>query len=350
MDGKINQANENRKRRMMHHPGTHHTPKYHPNPSLGFSPRNNRPPMNRPTYTNRGKARAGGNHNNPGNSSNFNRAPPKFNNNNAAANTNTAPRTGSNVVPVAAKDKSQVTCYDCGNKGHYSNECPNKKNAAAPNANAPAQQQRRVQPRRRFAPGNSLNRNGHLFLMHAEEAQEAPDVMLGMFSVNSVLARVLFGSGASHSFVTEEFSCTSKIQPTKLKHVMIVQLLGSTTKARQIFKAVPIRIHGIDFYANLIVLETKGLEVVQGMDWMSKHKGLIDCAKKSITMTSTAGIPVEHISETLPRQFKCNKSIAQPTIDQVRIVCEYPDVFPDVLPGMPPDRDIEFIIELIPGT
>ena len=103
-------------------------------------------------------------------------------------------------------------------------------------------------------------------------------------------------------------------------------------------------------YANLIVLGTKGLEVVLGMDWMSKHKGLIDCAKKAITMTSTAGISVEHISETLPRQFKCNKSIAQPTIDQVWIVCEYPDVFPDVLPGMPPDRDIEFIIELIPGT
>src|SRR3954467_11920515 len=67
-------------------------------------------------------------------------------------------------------------------------------------------------------------------------------------------------------------------------------------------------------------------------------------------MTSTAGISVEHVSEILPRQFKCNKSIAQPTIEQVRRVCEYPDVFPDVLPGMPPDRDIEFIIELIPGT
>ena len=87
-----------------------------------------------------------------------------------------------------------------------------------------------------------------------------------MFSVNSVLARVLFDSGASHSFVTEEFACTSKIQPTKLKHVMIVQIPSSTTKARQICKSVPIRIHGIDFYANLIVLGTKGLEVVLGMD------------------------------------------------------------------------------------
>ena len=131
---------------------------------------------------------------------------------------------------------------------------------------------------------------------------------------------------------------------------MIVQIPGSTTKARQICKAVPIRIHGIDFYANLIVLGTKGLEVVLGMDWMAKHKGFIDCAKKAITMTSIAGISVEHISETLPRQFKCNKSIAQPTIDQVRIVYEYPDVFLDVLPGMPLDQDIEIIIELIPGT
>src|SRR4051812_48664487 len=171
-----------------------------------------------------------------------------------------------------------------------------------------------------------------------------------MFSVNSVLARVLFDSGASHSFVTEEFACTSKIQPTKLKHVMIVQISGSTNKSRQICKALPIRIHGIDFYANLIVLGTKGLEVVLGMDWMSKHKGLIDCSKKAITMTSTTRVSVEHVSETLPRQFKCNKSLAQPTIDQVRVVCEYPDIFQDVLPGMPPDRDIEFIIELILGT
>src|SRR3954463_10498771 len=145
--------------------------------------------------------------------------------------------------------------------------------------------------------------------MHAEEAQEAPYVVLGMFSVNSVLAKVLFDSGASHSFVTEEFACTSKIQPTKLKHVMIVQILGSTTKARQICKAVLIQIHVIDFYANLIVLATKGLEVVLGMDWMSKHKGLIYCSKKAITMTSTAGVSVEHVSEPLPRQFKCNKNI-----------------------------------------
>jgi hypothetical protein len=50
------------------------------------------------------------------------------------------------------------------------------------------------------------------------------------------------------------------------------------------------------------------------------------------------------------RKAYYKKSVSIPTLDQVSVVCEYPDVFPEELLGMPPDRDIEFIIELIPGT
>jgi hypothetical protein len=131
---------------------------------------------------------------------------------------------------------------------------------------------------------------------------------------------------------------------------MLVQIPGSITKARWTCLAVPIEIHGIKFLASLIVSGTKGLEVVLGMDWMSQHQGVIDCAKKTITMTSTTGIIVKHLSEKPPKTIQCHKSISGPTLDQVLVVCEYPDVFPDELPSMPPDRDIEFIIELIPGT
>ncbi|KAK1652156.1 hypothetical protein QYE76_069961 [Lolium multiflorum] len=93
-------------------------------------------------------------------------------------NTNTAPRTGSNAVPVAPKDKATITCYECGVLGHYSNECPKRLAKIAANTAAPAQQQRRVSTGKKFTPNNPNNRSGRLFHMSAEEAQEAPDVVL----------------------------------------------------------------------------------------------------------------------------------------------------------------------------
>ena len=159
-------------------------------------------PPQRPNYPNRG----GGNPRPQGN--NFNRAPPRPQNQNQV--NPTAPRTGSNAVPV--KDKSGVVCFECGITGHYSNECPKKLNAV-PKPAAPAQQQRHIGNGRNLVPGNQQNRRGRLNLMNAEEAQEAPDVVLGMFSVNSVPARVLFDSGASHSFVTKNLPAKVKCNP-----------------------------------------------------------------------------------------------------------------------------------------
>jgi hypothetical protein len=91
------------------------------------------------------------------------------------------------------------------------------------------------------------------------------------------------------------------------------------------------------------------------MDWLSKYKVLIDCAKKSVKMTTPEGKEMEFIIEpvvTAKGVANCAKvnQLDASQGSEVLVINEFPDVFPEELPGMPPDRDIEFVIELKPGT
>jgi hypothetical protein len=112
---------------------------------------------------------------------------------------------------------------------------------------------------------------------------------------------------------------------------------------------------GVDFVANLIVLESKGIDFILGMDWLSKYKVPIDCAKKSVMLTTPEGKELEFVVEPVvttkgvANHAKVNQLDASQG-SEVPVVNEFPDVFPEELPGMPPDRDIEFVIELNPGT
>jgi hypothetical protein len=102
-------------------------------------------------------------------------------------------------------------------------------------------------------------------------------------------------------------------------------------------------------------LESKGIDVILGMDWLSKHKVLIDYAKKSIKLTTPEGKEMEFITEPVvtakgvANYMKMNQLDASQG-SKVPVVNEFPDVFPEEFPGMPLDWDIEFVIELKTGT
>jgi hypothetical protein len=188
-----------------------------------------------------------------------------------------------------------------------------------------------------------------------EEAQEAPDVVIGTFSVNDISAVVLFDSGASHSFISAAYVEKHNLPIARLRCQMIVSSPGGDMPARQLCPKVNLKIRGVDFVANLIVLESKGIDVILGVDWLGKHKVLIDCAKKSVKLTTPDGKELEFITEPvvtakgIANHAKINQLDASQG-SEVPVVNEFPDVFPEELPGMPPDRDIEFVIELKPGT
>jgi hypothetical protein len=188
-----------------------------------------------------------------------------------------------------------------------------------------------------------------------EEAQEAPNVIISMFFINGTSTVVLFDSGASHSFISAAYVEKHNRPMTLLRCQMIVSSPGRDMPARQLCPKVNLKIRGIDFIPNLVVFESKGIDVILGMDWLSKHQALINCVKKFIKLTTPDGKELEFVAEPVVAAKGVANRVKMNQLDasqgsRVSVVNEFPDVFPEELPGMSPDRDIEFVIELKPGT
>jgi hypothetical protein len=245
-------------------------------------------------------------------------------------------------------------CYSCGQSGHYANRCPRKQVNQTP---APGTNQNINRNANNSASTLARQNQAHARVNHVvvEDAQEDLDVIIGMILVNDNNAVVLFDFGASDSFVAANFVQKHKLPLYMLKNQMIVSSPGGDMHERHVCPMVNILIRGVEFIANLIVLESNGIDVILGMDWLSKHKGMVNCAKKAVWLTTSNGKEVEYVPENLVTDKAASNRIvlnhldAASTLD-IRTVSEFPDVFPEELPGMPPDREIELVIELIPGT
>ena len=108
-------------------------------------------------------------------------------------------------------------------------------------------------------------------------------------------------------------------------------------------------INGVEFQSDLVVLKTEGLDIILGMYWLKRHHGNISCSDRAVTLTNHNGITVKFYTQAPTTEpMVCN--VRATIIEEVLVICECPDVFPKELPRMPPDRDLEFIIDLIPRT
>jgi hypothetical protein len=158
---------------------------------------------------------------------------------------------------------------------------------------------------------------------------------------------MLFDSGASHSFVSSTFASDHKLNViTIAKGGYCISAAGNNIMTNKVVKNVKIEIGDREFLVDLVVLSGVGIDVILEMKWMSGNAVLIDTSTRVVMLRE--GFIVE-LSSDIAIHNTANATLAK-AIEDIPIVCEFLDVFSDDLPGLPPDREVEFKIELIPGT
>jgi hypothetical protein len=140
-------------------------------------------------------------------------------------------------------------CFKCGLTGHFAWQCPTQTTTPGEG------NQVKPQGMQNFMCGR-VNR------MIIEEAQQAPDIVLGMFLASSHPATILFDSGASHSFISSSFVAKHSMPIATMKHTVLVSSPGGEMRTKHICPAVSISIRGVDFPSNLILLDSKSIDII----------------------------------------------------------------------------------------
>jgi hypothetical protein len=125
---------------------------------------------------------------------------------------------------------------------------------------------------------------------------------------------------------------------------------GGKVATNQLNQSVPIRLGSNIVKTTLLILGLENVDSILGANWMTWHQVVLDVANRIVEIKSpiygnfTLFLPSQETTRS------CAFAMIELPLKKIPVVCEYADVFPDELPGMPPDRNIEFAIELQPGT
>src|SRR3954471_2197825 len=105
---------------------------------------------------------------------------------------------------------------------------------------------------------------------------------------------------------------------------------------------------GLVFLASLIALKSSDIDVILGMDWLSRQNAYLDCKGKSVKLTHPSGKTVNYTSPRTRTQMHSLNVLPLPDLEDIPVVRDFPDVFPEELPGIPPYICVEFIVDLMP--
>ncbi|KAL0556838.1 hypothetical protein IC582_005355 [Cucumis melo] len=232
---------------------------------------------------------------------------------------------GSRCVPLVESTIWAVvysgtrTCFKCRQEGHTADRCPLRLTGNAQNQGAGAPHQ------------------GRVFATNKFEAERAGTVVTGTLPVLGHYALVLFDLGSSHSFISSAFVLHARLEVEPLHDVLSVSTpSGECMLSKEKVKACQIEIAGHVIEVTLLVLDMLDFDVILGLDWLAANHASIDCSRKEGTWGILASV--------------VDTREVDVSLSSEPVVRDYPDVFPEELPGLPPHREVEFAIELEPGT
>ncbi|RVW80717.1 Retrovirus-related Pol polyprotein from transposon 17.6 [Vitis vinifera] len=252
-------------------------------------------------------------------------------------------------------------CFGCGKQGHLIRDCPEN---------------------RKFITGKPKEENkedkqkpkaqGRVFAMTHRDAQATSDVVTGTLRIHTLFARVLIDPGSTHSFVSVSFAGLLGLPVASMDFDLIVATpVGDSVVASRMLRNCIVMIGYREMPVDLVLLDLQDFDVILGMDWLASYHASVDCFEKRVTF-SIPGQPKfsfegKHVDRPLRMisalrassllKKGCQGFLASVMsnesdlkLEDIPIVREYPDVFPEDLPGLPPEREVEFTIDLVPGT
>jgi hypothetical protein len=138
---------------------------------------------------------------------------------------------------------------------------------------------------------------------------------------------------------------------TESREGFIIHSPGGRIFTKEVAFHIPVTLVEREFPTNMIVLKGQDIDVILGMNWLAQHKAIINTDLRTIKLNHghdeiQLSIHVAVLANPYGRVYEA----IVPEIQDIPVVCEFPDVFPEDLPRLPPERDVEFVIELKPGT
>jgi hypothetical protein len=242
----------------------------------------------------------------------------------------------------------KIICFGCKKEGYMIRNCPDWAQTGGRGTGGGSH--------RGGGFGGGSNKRPHqsygkLNCTNHEEVNQSDKTVIGTLQIISHPGKVLFDTGATTSFISQEFVDLYGIPCNKLEYPNTVLSVGGTILATHLKQELVIMIHDCIYLANLFLIPMKDMAVILGMDWLEENGAQIDCRERTMSLRSQGGGRIVYQGDRhahIEVQLQLN-TLKEAKLEDIPVVNEFQDVFPPELPGMPPDREIEFTIDLIPG-